>query len=178
VHNNSATSDFVISGNIVSDISDHYSQFCIIPSVKYKPTDNVSFNNKIRDFSHFSLTSLKNDLLGIDFDSLYGETSNDIAKMFSSFYNKTNKIINKHAPLKSISKRKIKQLLKPWITKGLLKSIKVKNKLLSSGNIETYKIYRNKISILTCNTINKKQYYHSLFTNNIHNNYEENMEGN
>jgi hypothetical protein len=43
----------------------------------------------------------------------------------------------------------------------------VKNKLLSSGNIETYKIYRNKISILT--RINKKQYYHNLFTNNIHN---------
>jgi hypothetical protein len=105
VHNNSATlidnilirndSNFVISGNIVSDISDHYSQFCIIPSFKYKPTDNVSFNNKIRDFSHFSLTSFKNDLLGIDFDSLYRETRNDIDKMFSSFYNKTNKIINK-----------------------------------------------------------------------------------
>jgi hypothetical protein len=76
--------------------------------------------------------------LGIDFDSLYGETRNDIDKMFSSFYNKTNKIIDKHAPLKSISKRKTKQLLKPWITKGLLKSIKVKNKLLSSGNIQKH----------------------------------------
>ena len=38
---------------------------------------------------------------------------------FSTFYNKLNRIVNKHAPLKTISKRKAKQLNKPWITKGL-----------------------------------------------------------
>ena len=113
----------------MSDISDHYSQFCIILSFKNKPTSAASFN-KVCDFSHFSITSIKDDCLEIDFDSLYDKTCNDTDKMFSSFY-KTNKIINKHAPLKSISKRKSKQLLKPWITKGLLKSIKVKNKLLT-----------------------------------------------
>ena len=53
----------------------------------------VSFK-KARDFSHFSATSIKNYLLGIDFDSLYEATCNDIDKMFSSFYNKTNKIFN------------------------------------------------------------------------------------
>jgi hypothetical protein len=45
------------------------------------------------------------------------------------FYNKLNKLTNKHAPLKLISKRKIKQSAKPWITKGIKKSIKIKNKL-------------------------------------------------
>ena len=108
----------------------------------------VSFK-KARDFSHFSATSIKNYLLGIDFDSLYQATCNDIDKMFSSFYNKTNKIFNKHVLLKFISKRKTKQLLKPWITKDLLKSIKGKIKLLSSCKIERYKIYINRISILT-----------------------------
>ena len=86
----------------------------------------VSFK-KVRDFSHFSVTSINNDLLGLDFDNLYETTCINIDKMFLSFCNKTNKIFNIHVPLKSISKRKTKQLLKPWITKDLLKSIKVIN---------------------------------------------------
>ena len=36
--------------------------------------------------------------------------------------------INKHAPLKSLSNSESKNLLKPWITKELLESIKLKNK--------------------------------------------------
>lgn len=43
---------------------------------------------------------------------------NDVDKLFSSFYNKLNKIVNKHAPMKVLSQRKAKQLSKPWITKG------------------------------------------------------------
>ena len=48
-------------------------------------------------------------------------------KLFSSFYNKLNKYVNKHAPMKLISKRKVKQFSKPWITKGLWVSIRKKN---------------------------------------------------
>ena len=50
--------------------------------------------------------------------------------------------------MKTISNRKAKQLSKPWITKGISISIKVKNKLYVSGNIANYKTYRNKISTL------------------------------
>ena len=86
---------------------------------------------------------------------------------FSSFYNKLNKLINKHAPLKPISRRKIKSFSKPWITKGIRKSIKMKNKLLDGGNIKLFKIYRNKISTLT--RLSKKLYFHSYFQNNTNN---------
>ena len=66
--------------------------------------------------------------------------------LFSSFYNiKFNKLINKHAPMKTISHRKAKQLSKPWTTKGIGK----KNKLYASGDTANYKIYRNKIFTLT-----------------------------
>ena len=41
-----------------------------------------------------------------------------------------------------------KQFLKPWITRGIQKSIKVKNALFASGNFEKYKHYRNKILTL------------------------------
>ena len=62
-------------------------------------------------------------------------------KLFLSFYNKLNKIVNKHAPFKSISRRKAK---KPCITTGIRKSIQAKNKLLSEGNSATYKLYMQK----------------------------------
>ena len=46
------------------------------------------------------------------------------------FYNKFNKTLNKHAPFKTLSKRRIKQLSKPWITKGIRTAIKIKSNLL------------------------------------------------
>ena len=71
----------------------------------------------------------------------------DPDKLFSTFYKKFNKIVNKHAPITKLSKRKAKQLSKPWITTGL-SSIMVKNKLYVSGDEDKYKYYRNKICSL------------------------------
>ena len=87
-------------------------------------------------------------------------SSNDVNKSFSTFYNKLNRIVNKHAPIKTISKRKVKQL-KPWITKGVGASIKKKNELFFSDDKSKYKIYRNKI--LTLSRLSKKLYYHDYF---------------
>ena len=38
-------------------------------------------------------------------------------------------VTNKHAPLRKTSRREMKISSKPWLTKGLLKMISVKNKL-------------------------------------------------
>jgi hypothetical protein len=81
------------------------------------------------------------------------------------FYNKLHKLINKHAPLVPVSKRKAKLYCKPWITKGIRKSITIKNSLFYSGNSEKYKFYRNKI--LTLTRISKKAYYHKYFEDNF-----------
>jgi len=118
VHNNSATLiDNILvnrldvklsSGNIVSDISDHYSQFCIIHSSFLK---SHYHGTKIRDFSRFSEENFISDISQTDWTALISNGSVD--KRFSSFYNKLNKLVNKHAPLKTVSKRKAKQLSKP-----------------------------------------------------------------
>ena len=52
----------ITSGNIVSDVSDHYSQFCILHSVKEQ-----MFNRKTkkRDFSNFSENDFIADLSDI-----------------------------------------------------------------------------------------------------------------
>ena len=154
----------VVSGNIISDISDHFSQFCILKSMR----DKIQIKKtKVRDFSRFSRDSFEADLSNVNWNALLNKRTCDADNLFSSFYNKFNKLINKHAPMKTISNRKAKQLSKPWITKGIRISIKVKNKLYVSGDTANYKIYRNKICTLP--RLSKQQYYSKFFNDNLTN---------
>ena len=102
----------------------------------------------------------------MDWSALFANELNDVNSIFSSFYNKFNKLVNKHAPMKTISNRKAKQFSKPWITKDLQKSIRIKNKLYVSGELNT-KMHRNKICMLI--RISKQQYYTKFFNDNLTN---------
>ena len=154
------------SGNIISDISDHFSQFCIITSAKDKLQQ--AKNIKIRDYSKFSADSFNDELSEVDWNQIIANGRTNCAnKLFSSFYNKYNTIVNKDAPMKKLSKRKAKQLSKPWITNGIKAAIKVKNKLYESGDKVRYKHYRNKICTLI--GLSKKRYYDTFFENNMGN---------
>ena len=181
VHKNSASlidnifvcnpEDVSISGNIISDISDHFSQFCIIRSAKDKK--NIT-KKKVRDFSNFSADKFKSDISQIKWNIKTAGGMNDANRLFSSFYKKLNKVVNKHAPIKNLSKRKAKQLSKPWITKGIRTSIKIKNKLFASDNNLQYRLYRNKLTYLI--RASKKNYFHNFFNSNI-NNMKKTWEG-
>ena len=83
---------------------------------------------RIRDYSNFSEANFLEDLSQLDLDRLV-TSKDDPNQSFSTFYNKVNTIINKHAPLKPISNRRAKQSHKPWITKAIRKSIMIKNSL-------------------------------------------------
>ena len=85
--------------------------------------------------------------------------------MFSTFYNKFNRLVNKHAPLKTLSGRKAKRFSKPWITRGIRRSIKTKNKSFLSDDTEKYKLCRN--HILTLTLLRKKLYFHEYFETNL-----------
>ena len=87
--------------------------------------------------------------------------------VLTTFYNKLNKLTNKHAPFKKLSKRKCRQFAKPWITKGLLTSIRKKNKLYLTGQQDEYKCYRNKLTTLI--RLSKRNYYHHYFETNVNN---------
>ena len=142
-------------GKIISDISDHFSQFCILKSARDKTKTR---NLKMRDFSNFSRDGFNDDLVN---------DSRDVNSVFSTFYNKFIKLINKHAPMKTISKRKAKLLSKPWITKGLRISVEIKNKLYASGDMIQYKVYRNKLCSLI--RLSKQKYYTKFFDDSLNN---------
>ena len=113
---------------------------------------------KKRDFSQFFYLS------AIDWDDIIASKANNIDDLLSSFYRKLNTVVNNHAPVKILSKHKIKQLAKLWITKGIRTSIKVKNKLYVNGVQSKYKYYRNKNYCFI--RLSKRRYYFDFFEKN------------
>jgi len=76
----------------------------------------------------------------------------DVNTSFSRFALLFETTLNKHAPLKMMSRKQQRMHRKPRISKGILKSIKIKNKLFSkiqnldktdSNKWNKYKKYRN-----------------------------------
>ena len=96
VHNNSATlidnifvnnyEAHISSGNIVSDISDHFTQFCVCQSLGEKSRSRTKFVT--RDYSKFSEAKFVDDLAQLNWEAII---DNDINKSFSTFYNKLNR---------------------------------------------------------------------------------------
>ena len=79
--------------------------------------------------------------------------------------------LNKYAPCRHISRGEKKLNKKPLITRGILKSIKTKNRLLKSyykcldlNKIEFYIKYRNKLTHIKFWT--KRQYYDQVLRQN------------
>ena len=81
-------------------------------------------------------------------------------------------MINESVPLKKVTKKQLKHENKPWVTKGIIKSmsirdnllkkfIKAKNPISKSTLHNRYKIYRNSITSLL--RLSKKLYYQNFF---------------
>ena len=93
VHGESATlidnifinnpSNVLVSGNIISDVSDHFSQFCILDSITVR--QNIQ-KRKYRDYSSFSDTLFNQELSEINWDFVVTEPENNPNKIFSTFF--------------------------------------------------------------------------------------------
>ena len=165
----------IISGNLTVDISDHIPSFMIIP----RPNQNhlpKKHNIYTRDTKNFDKEKFFLDLLAIDWDETIDE--NDANKSFNQFLNQVNSIIDKYMPLKKISNKEFKRKFKPWITKGILKSIQRKNELFRkyikcknettrNANHQEYKELKNLLNVTIKNS--KKNYYKQYFSNNSSN---------
>ena len=127
---------------------------------------------KIHTWSNLVQEDLLLDVQAIEWDNVFKE--NDINEIFDSFYSVTTNTIDKHAPLKKLSKKEAKFQSKPWISQGIRKSIKTKNKLFncylrnkSQSNHSKYKIYRNKLKHIL--NVSKKIYYNEYFSYHVNN---------
>ena len=105
------------------DISDHYPIFCVLSlSKSFHRVAEVTF----RDTQQFSIENILSELQ-ITLSNMPSSegVNSSLSTLLTSFEN----VLNKHAPLKTLSKRQERIKSKPWLTKGLLRSIRTKNKL-------------------------------------------------
>ena len=105
--------------------------------------------------------ALAAEFISIDWNEVFTSESDatNVNSLFQSFYSRTTEIIDKHVPVRKLTRKEIKSLSKPWITFGVRTSIRVKQKLyekyLKSGNtyyLTKYRYYRNKVSGLIKNS--------------------------
>ena len=64
------------SGNLITDLSDHFAQFCIMKSVREKPTNFQ--NTKVRDYSQFTADRFNYDLSQVEWSSVLSNAINDM----------------------------------------------------------------------------------------------------
>ena len=166
-----------ISGNLVSIISDQLPQF-LIATLIFSNASNKRSNIFERDSSKFNCEDFILDYFAIDWSHILQLQNNDTNTSFQNFFNSMNGILDKHAPLKKLSKYKTKFKTKPRITTALQKSSSIKNKLFS-GFINKkdltqktelhikYKSYRNMLSTLMKKS--KQNYFIKVFEKNLKN---------
>ena len=148
-------------------MTDHYPIFRVINknfTNNKKNIEKLFYLNKTKFCSELFCKDLQTDL-----DNYFSHRSilfnENFNKLFNNFVHIISYSIDIHAPLRPISRRIRKLLQKPWITKGLLTSIKKKRRMFKSHFLSSeekksfYKVYSNKLTKLK--TLSKKLYYTS-----------------
>ena len=106
------------------DITDHYPVATLINrNLAPKPSESIL----VRSFTKFDCNNFNNDLftkLNNFMSNINAITESNINDIFDSFYSLLTSTINAHAPLKKLTRKQKRLKSKPWITKGLLISIK------------------------------------------------------
>ena len=136
--------------NVVDyDISDHMPVVCEIKCLMNK--NELCYQKSVQDFSKFDVGVFLNDLrrnLGkLKMSITKGEDINECWNEFESVFGST---VFYHAPIKILNKKDQKLKAKPWISKGIIVSIKKKNLMFKSAIKDktkkfsiTFKKYRN-----------------------------------
>ena len=90
---------------------------------------------------------------------------------FDNFVACISQMIDKHAPLKRLSRKQKKLVKKPWITKGILTSIRKKNSIFrtlfiygSDAEKIYFRTYSNKLTKIK--TLSKKLYFQNELKKN------------
>ena len=113
------------------------------------------------------------DLEKVNWDNILNVSEGNVDKSFQNFSDKITDILDKHVPITKLSLKEMKSSNKPWLTKGILKSINKKNaiyrKFIRTKNLHSkefyhleFKRYKSMINRLT--RINKSKYYKTFFS--------------
>ena len=174
IFSNNYDSSFT-SGNLVIILSDHHAQFLLM-EFQTKQMDNEKIQ-MFRDFSKIENNKnlVNTHLEGIDWATELQVNRNNADLSSELFLKKIEQLINFWTPLQRVSNKKKKLQNKPWVTKGLLKSIETKNRLYRKmcrtknplkreelvNKVKTYKKY-----ILSLTRKSKANHFNNFFQEN------------
>ena len=158
------------SGILPTDLSDHFPIFIKGSSKSTQPVSNGNLLTKRRNFSRNNTAKFIKRISDTKWQQVMNE--NDTNMAYNAFCDAFTKVHNECFPLENTKSKKSKTNTRsPWITVGLLKSIKTKNRLYrkfkkdpSMQKKAEYSRYRNKLNHLL--RVSKKQYYHKQFDDN------------
>ena len=124
-----------------------------------------------RNWRIFNKNEFESELKNINWNNV---TNQDIGtdQSFDNFYFKIEKLLDEMAPVKKLTKKEMGLKRAPWITYGMLQSMKErdyiykmfcaeKNPIAKSALKNSYKTFRNRIVKLL--RISKKQYFSKFF---------------
>ena len=153
-----------ISGNILTLITDHFPQFIILKkmSINYKSCSYYQ-----HDYSNFDEQKLIDDV--VSQPVMFSDLDIDVNRMFDEFHDNLAALIERHAPLKKVSKKNLKLKSKPWINDNIQKLIKYRDRLSrkfkrtrSKNDEYLYKKFCNRV--VAENRKSKTNYFYRYFT--------------
>ena len=139
--------DFIRAGNIVVNLSEHFSQFA---SIKRDKIDVKKITMFGRDESNFSVDSYRDDVSIQNWQYAPYEPN----FLTGDFIWRLNGSTDRASPTKKLNFKEVKLRLKPWITPEIRKLIKIRDRLYARkkrepGNEHVKKVYnqvRNRVS--------------------------------
>ena len=156
----------VETGLLYTDISDHFPIFCLIKTDRKGEQQRSvgKCNVKRRLITKHKIQEFKVRLSQVDWSGIY--ISNDANTSYNNFIDLFMSVYNDCFPL--VNQRSKNNCKKPWITNGLLTSIKKKNKMYIAyirkpceKSRLKYTVFKNKLTSLLRNS--KKLYFSEIF---------------
>ena len=164
----------IISGNIMTTISDHYIQFVLFKN-QIKSKTNIKTANFARNYKSLNKDHFDYDLRNTEWDEILKVNRGYVDFSFETFLKKFNEILDKHAPYKELSIQEVRLSKMLWITTGILNSNKNKNRIhrkvirakypVRKTNFENkYRLYKNQLH--KTSKASKPMHYQKFFEAN------------
>ena len=162
-----------VSGNLFDKITDHLPSFVIVSNVKNRPKPKIIQRRNMKNFDPLEYQIELDAVLHV-LETNKNTTLKNAEVAYNFFHNKNATILNKLAPMEFLTRKQVELELKPWITKGILTSTRVKSKLYklfkktkNNDYYAQFKFYRDTINSLIRKS--KKQYHKHYFQQHAHN---------
>ena len=118
-----------VSGNLIIEISDHLIQFLILEGF-IKESSLPETNLFKRDIRNFNEREFEETVLKMNWQNICNLQSNDPNISCNNYFNSITYLLDEFAPFRKVTRKEYKLMLKPWISKEILRKYKERDSIL------------------------------------------------